>query len=381
MVRTYVSKFIHGADISAADELRQEIDANTHLVHSLVKRDMFDANTSWHVHYKYANHLTDYLVTSIEASAKGIRKNAQENLQNHIEELESQIRQIDKKIKTTQKQLDNMLSVKRMLIKRTQAVQAGHAIPQFKAYAGSGISEKHDVFTVKLGKRAPLFFDNAYLFELQYVDPYIAARKRRILQFNDRKRRKENKLAALQKKRDAGDLSICFGGKKLFGKQYTMPHIRHEDWHNAFVRQRRRGMMLVGRSDATQGNFMCKYNISTHTLEIATGLTRDAFGNLVTIAIPGVVFPYGQDFVEMAVCASETYKLNKKLDPEHQVACFPKKPVTWTIYRRSNDFLLHFRIRNIASRPSLTVVWPSTRTMTTSHSRSWTGTVTCSTQK
>ena len=176
VTRTYLSKIIKARNVPQKSMLEAEMLQNRHLLHCMV-RDLGLSNrspngTSWHVYYKEAYGLTDYLVTSLEASAKGIRKNASENLKNHMEELESQISQIDKRIKELNKQIANMEQVKKSLVARSKARKSKRKnIPKVKNYKGSGITEENGVFTVKHGKQKPKTFGNEYLFELHFVNP------------------------------------------------------------------------------------------------------------------------------------------------------------------------------------------------------------------
>ena len=315
------------------------------MVHDTLLADRFSEEESWHVHYKYTYHVTDYLITSIERNAAGVIDSAIESLKLHIEELESQIKQITQKIASVKKEVNNMLKVKELLKKRSVALATGKKVPKFKTYKGSLISEDHGRFTVKQGKKDPLVFENAYLFETLYVDPYIRNRKRRIHQFEDRLRKKQTKLQERQSVLKNKKPGICFGSKATFKKQFTMPNTPHTEWGNSFRKARERGMMLVGRADGYQGNYMCKYNPATHILTVRTGLTLDSEDQFDVIEIPFVEFPYGQGNIEKACAAREAEKLKKKLGSNHQIeGCFPQKPVTWTIYRRGNDFQVYCTI-------------------------------------
>ena len=354
MIKTYTSQTIKAKDFPYAPVLSSEIEENSKLVHALAN-DLSDklapTGESWHVYYKSKFNLTDYMVTSIESQAKGIRKNAMENLKLYKEDLESQIKQMNKKIEATEKELANILKVKKLLIKRSKARKEGKAVPEFMPYEDCPITEKDGIFTVRRGQRKALTFDNDYLLEVRYIDPHVKELKNRISRIKDKQFKRTTKLASVIKKIKEDNPSICFGSKGVFKSQYTKYEHDHENWSNLFHRRRTVPLMLVGRADGKQGNYMCSYDINTHTLSIITGFhkrsgykpdpnrkhetMKDKF---VEIKIPNVVFPYGQENVNQAVMAQELNKQNEKLSAEHQVLCFPAAPVTWCIYNRKGDF-------------------------------------------
>ena len=90
-------------------------------------------------------------------------------------------------------------------------------------------------------------------------------------------------------------------------------------------------MLLVGRHDASQGNWLIGYDPATGTLTY-----RSIDG--CRIELPGVWFPYGQENINAAVNASEIRKKNKKLPPDQQIEGWPPGPVTWAIRDCGNAF-------------------------------------------
>lgn len=94
-----------------------------------------------------------------------------------------------------------------------------------------------------------------------------------------------------------------------------------------------------------QGNWLVRYDIDTGKLSY-----RAIDGRLVEL--PGVWFPYGQEWVNAAVSASELNKRNRKLPPEEQFTCWVPGPVTWAIKDCGNAFQVKCMI-NIPENPHI----------------------------
>ena len=344
-VKTYCSTYIKKKSMASSMAAKLETDIFTYntMLRSMV-RDLGLPHSKDEptIHVQYKNYgLSDYMVTSMERTASGIRDSAKECLALDIETKEGRIKQANQKIEQLEYQILNMQKIKDSLITRNKARKAGTPIPKFVNYFGStiypepakdgGLSFTVDFYRGKnrKRKRSPLFFANEYLFEILYVDPYIKKRKRRINQIKGRIHNLETKLSKL--KRDMGSKAyhICFGGKKLMRQRSTVVDVNA--WHDAFTRRRTREMLLVGRHDATQGNFMVKYDCTTRTLSY-TALS----GTVITL--PNVHFPYGQEDVDAAVSASRITKQNKKLPKDKQIPCWEPGPVTWAIKDCGNTF-------------------------------------------
>ena len=105
------------------------------------------------------------------------------------------------------------------------------------------------------------------------------------------------KLQKVEERIDDHLPSVCFGSKQLFKKQNTVYKNQHEDWKHAMYKGRNPGMTISGRKDATQGNFLFKYDVKTKSLSYRTTQGE-------TIVLKNVTFPYGQELVEQAVLAS-----------------------------------------------------------------------------
>lgn len=342
-MKTYCSALIKKKDMAPgmADDLLICIQTYSMLLRTMVRqlRSPIDkGEPSLHVQYTGYN-ISDYLTTSLERAAKGVRQSARECLALNIEAKESRVQQAYKKISTLERQIKNMQIVKASLIARTKARKKGEMPPEFKSYFGSGIkaiagSDGSLCFEVsrsnKKDKRPPLRFANEYLFEVQYVNQFIRSRHRKIQQIKGRIYNLMTTLLRLKADLKTENYHICFGSKKMMRQRHTTKNV--DDWRNAFNKRRLREMMLAGRHDASQGNFMVKYDVVSHTLTCSKMI-----GDL-EIVIPGVVFPYGQENINMAVSASESVKLNKKLPAEKKIPCWEKGPVTWIIKDCGNAF-------------------------------------------
>ena len=162
-------------------------------------------------------------------------------------------------------------------------------------------------------------YDNAYLFEVQYVDPKIRSLKNRIRLLDERIARIDAKIQKLQTKLPG----ICFGTKKLFRMQYDRTRYPdHDVWLRTFRKVRNKSLAISGRKDAVQGNFLFRYDTVTHTLTYRTQAKRD--GSSVYVSFSDVEFPYGQENVDKAVTAAKD----------------TRKAVCWRIVDTGGSFLI-----------------------------------------
>lgn len=357
-MKTFCSVYIKKADmlkgksgskLQEAEQRIKELEDDIQLNSVMVRRMTNDAAKphpedadSLHVEYKRKYKLSDYFVTSLTRQVKGIRNAAKECLKLDIETKKQKIEQMEEKIENLNNQIENAQKVKESLVARSRAKNANEQLPPVANYFNSGIkfssnADRSTSFIVsksrssaKKKSRPPLIFENDYLFETLYLDPYIKSRKRQIRQIQGRIHNTKRKIEKLERELKSGKLHICFGGKALLRKRQKAD-LNVEQWKNVFKRKRLREMLLVGRKDAVQGNFVVRYDSNSHTLTyLSTKKTK--------IVLPGVVFPYGQECIDMAVAISEMMKKNKKLPADQKIPCWDQMPVTWSIQDCGNAF-------------------------------------------
>lgn len=249
-------------------------------------------NLSIHMFLKSQFHVSDYFINSARQEAKAAYRSAMEVLNLQKENLESRIKQMEKKVKETNKRLEHLEKEKQSLIKRSKTGKG-----KFSSYRGGRECEPSPgIFQVRYKKQV-VQYENQYLFEVQYLNPEIKKLKARVRMINQRIESNRCRLQKVQDKIENHLPSVSFGSKKLFKKQSTVYKNQHEEWERAIYKVRNPGMTISGRKDATQGNFLFKYDVKTKYLTYRT--TKGE-----TIVLKNVTFPYGQELVEQAVLAA-----------------------------------------------------------------------------
>lgn len=338
-MKTYTSNYIKKASLAAvvADILSGDILTFNTLLHSMVVdlgKPVLLGNESIHRQYKRYG-LTDYFINSLERAAGGIRSAAKEALALDIKNKEQRLTRIDENIAKKTQRLKVLYLAKASLRARSRARKESTPLPPFHNSFGCMVKPKRKgddtSFTVKSihGKRPDQAFENEYLFEILYLDPQIRRTKSAIYNMEHRRHNLQSRLERLKREAKAGVYHICYGGKKIFRQQKAAKD--HKAWRDKLERLRRPDMLLVGRHDASQGNWLVDYDISTGTL------TYRSIGGR-KVELPGVWFPYGQEYINEAIKASEICKKNKKLPPDQQIEGWPPGPVTWAIRDCGNAF-------------------------------------------
>lgn len=249
-------------------------------------------NLSIHMFLKSQFHVSDYFINSARQEAKAAYRSAMEVLALQKENLEFRIKQMEKKVKETNKRLEHLEKEKLSLIKRSKTGKG-----KFASYRGGRESEPSPgIFQVRYKKKT-VRYENQYLFEVQYLNPELKKLKARLRMINQRIDSNRCRLQKVEEKIENHLPSVCFGSKQLFKKQNTVYQNQHEDWKRAIYKGRNPGMTISGRKDATQGNFLFKYDVKTKVLTY-----RTTKGEI--IVLKNVIFPYGQELVEQAVLAS-----------------------------------------------------------------------------
>lgn len=315
MIKTFCSSYIPLNSIADAQTLRQDFDLYNKMLREILPRRMGDAlssdqakaaavaagiqkepkksgggkrksgEQSIHTTLKDKYKTTDYFVTSVEASASEIIKSAKEVYAFDIDTKEERIKSKEKQLDALNKKLNNLNKVKRSLIERSKARKAGRNIPKFKIQP---ISRVHDK------KYVPLTFENDYLFELQYVDPMIRRLKTRINVIKASVHNLQNKVNAMKKKKERRVIPYHLVSRR---KRKKWAGLTSEERIRLHRKHRQKDMLLAGRRDAGQGNYMVNYDPDTHTLYYRAA----ANSKKRIVVIPNVAFPYGQEFVDDAV--------------------------------------------------------------------------------
>ena len=119
------------------------------------------------------------------------------------------------------------------------------------------------------------------------------------------------KLAALQKSKAENKINICFGSRKLFGKQLNLAengYASHEEWLAEWQNARNAQFYVMGSKDETSGCQGC-----VATLEFDGSLTLrlrlpDALsdGQDKYLVIDDVRFTYGQEHIVAALAAKQS---------------------------------------------------------------------------
>lgn len=248
---------------------------------------------SLHMFLKEQFSTSDYFTNSARNEGIAAYKSAMELLSLQKDELESRIKQMNRKIKDTEKRLLHLRKEKESLIRRSKTGKG-----KFASYRGGKESEiEPGIFQVSYKKRVDIY-KNQYLFETQYLDPELKKLKARIRMISQRLTSHQCRLQKIEKMIENHHPSVCFGSKKLFRKQSTVYVNQHEHWERAFYKRRNPGMTISGRKDATQGNFLFRYDPFRYTLTYKAT-------NETAITLKNVKFPYGQEYVNQAVLATK----------------------------------------------------------------------------
>lgn len=270
---------------------------------------------SAHVQLKKKYHADDHFVNNAIIEAKGALQSAKELKKQNISEWQEQLKDNKNKIRSTKQQLTRMQNLRKKLKSWSKKKDP--------AYELSGVKERYDketgcfeVMNLRTYK-AMQSYENAYLFEVQYVIPCIHELKNRLAHLEQRKELLKDRIA-----RENEPASVCYGGKKLFRQQNNGKYPNHATWKRAWQKKRSHALMITGRKDASQGNFRFSYNIETRGLIYRSQQMKNE--EPVLVHLKNVVFPYKQEFVNQAVGL-----------PAHE-----RHAVSWRIIETSGSFLI-----------------------------------------
>ena len=278
---------------------------------------------SMHLQLKEAFGTEDHFTNSALSSANATIRSVRELKQMNLERAESDIDDITTNIKEKKKRLKALNNIQASLVKRSKAKKDGRRIP---APCSNPIEFYKDGkwYITCFGKTVSVY-ENEYLFEIRYLRPKIRQLSGAIKALVFRKNRLEHKLSLLKEDKDA---HICYGRKDFFRKQSTVYENQHEVWLSGFRKRRNKSLTISGRKDADGGNFLFHYDPLSHTL-----FYRSQTGKR-TIAIPNVVFPYGQPDVDHAVTVKK---------PE-------RNAVAWSIEIHGQSFIIKCMIEAVPDK-------------------------------
>lgn len=155
------------------------------------------------------------------------------------------------------------------------------------------------------------------------------SKKREIYCQKQKLNRMQNQRPALQSQIDSGVLSICFGTKALFRKQYDLKKAgfrNHEEWLAAFRKNRDKNAYYVGRKEEISGNQQC---------QLTPTEANDIF-RITVLESDKDITVGAQGFVRFSYCLGEVIR-QLKLQEEKSVF---RQPMTARFVRRKKGWYL-----------------------------------------
>ena len=245
---------------------------------------------SMHKTVKSKYGLKDYYANSAVQEANALISSQSELKKLYVSNKKEQIKSVKKKIKSTKSRLTTLTKIKNSIVKGK---------PTFNKTSRE--QQKGKYFVVQFKRKNDIYY-HAYQFEHVYLSPEISKLKSRLSRLNFRLDRLEKLLSSTEK----NTKSVVFGGKKLFKGQHTVAKYKdHELWKSDFKQSRHNQMLISGRKDSANGNFVFKYNTENSSLFFQTP-------NGVLVNIDNVYFPYGQENVNHAIETQLATKDKKK---------------------------------------------------------------------
>ena len=199
---------------------------------------------------------------AIVMQLEGKIKSLESNNKRYIEETEIQLSEIEKSIKNKKIQKEKTLKKLNLQIEKL------------------GLSHDSTKKTIKKYKN------------IKFV---IHQKKRKLRNVNHKLNRLKNK-----------DISICFGSKNLFLKQYNLKennYNNHQEWKKHWKNSRSNQFFFVGSKDETFGNQTCTYDSNNNMrIRVANKFTKKYGKYLI---LENVLFKYGQEEIDKRL---ESYK-------------------------------------------------------------------------
>ncbi len=159
--------------------------------------------------------------------------------------------------------------------------------------------------------------------------------KQSLYHLKNKKNRLKQKKANLEKQIEEKKVSMCFGSKDFFSKQYRLEENgfrSHEGWHNAFVKKRDSGISFLGAGNEKYGNQILQLRFDATSKNFTMFLLKDKpyrdgdnrSRSNTTLILKNVVFPYMQDELQTAIQNHQpiTYRISRKKNRWYLTAMF-----------------------------------------------------------
>jgi IS605 OrfB family transposase len=124
---------------------------------------------------------------------------------------------------------------------------------------------------------------------------------------------KEARLEELEATEKSEQFSVTFGSKKLFLAQYNLRengYRNHDEWLEDWRQQRSNHIFYVGTNRFASGNLLCRLTQSGQLTITVPPCLQGQFGTHVICT--GVVFRYGQEYINAALTPKRFENTNKK---------------------------------------------------------------------
>ena len=284
------------------------------------KKDSLPPSTHMQIKEEYS--FNDYFANSACQQAKAVLKSVLELRQSDKKEKEAVLKEVEAKLKSAKNRLEQLNKTKRCLVEYSKWKKDKNGKkPRIRMPKGSVEVLDRNAETVsvfhynnKTKKRRLLkTYANLYLFEIQYLDPFIKRLKYKVRSLELRVKKLERQIDDLKR-----EPSVCFGSKALFHKQHTVYKEDHKTWKSVFHKARNKGMTISGRKDSKYGNYVFSYDPDTYELTY-----RSIKGKKVII--PNVRFPYGQFLLDQYIRKQRAERI---------------APIAWRIEITGNSFLI-----------------------------------------
>jgi len=140
------------------------------------------------------------------------------------------------------------------------------------------------------------------------------AKKKAYRAVHEKKRRLATLKARLRRlEQNQEKISLCFGTKKLFRKQYALEknqYSSHEEWKTDWQSARTESFFLLGSKDETHGNQSCVASLEGDSLSLRIRLPDALSAQSKYLVIKGVQFAYGQEAIIAALMSHSGNKEN-----------------------------------------------------------------------
>lgn len=159
--------------------------------------------------------------------------------------------------------------------------------------------------------------------QIQAIEEFLNRRKSKKV-IHQKKRRLyflKSQLKKLESQLKKGTVSLCFGSRRLFHKQFGLKdngYDSHEEWKADWKQTRASEIFLLGSKDESGGNQSCSFSLSedqsiTMRLRLPNALVPQ-FGKY--LIIPNVRFAYGHEQIVAAIQnCTQRKKLQQIKDP------------------------------------------------------------------